>query len=92
MAGSYAHAEQFKRANRELVFLRTRLGRIVRDIGRKIDGDAALEEVFAIPLSPATRSVTTEPRWVCAFILIHDLMAAPWGYCEPEYSCFSLRL
>ena len=53
MAGRYAHARQFKRHNRELKFLRTRLGRLMRDIGRKIDGDNALQEIFAIPLGRA---------------------------------------
>jgi IS5 family transposase len=53
MAGRYVHAKQFKRANRELKFLRTRLGRIIRDIARKIDGDTALKAVFAGPLSKA---------------------------------------
>src|SRR5262249_42138369 len=36
MVGRYTHAHQFKRARRELKFLRTRLGRIIRDIRRKI--------------------------------------------------------
>ena len=40
--GRYTHARPFKRANRELKFLRTRLGRLIRDINRKISGDAAL--------------------------------------------------
>jgi transposase, IS5 family len=53
MAGRYAHAKQFKRMNRELRFLRTRLDRLVRDIGRKIEGEAALAEAFAIPLAKA---------------------------------------
>jgi IS5 family transposase len=55
MAGRYAHAKQFKRCNRELRFLRTRLGRLIRDIRRKINGDEQLEEVFAVPLSKATQ-------------------------------------
>jgi len=42
----YAHAKQFKRANRMLKKLRTYLGRVIRDIGRKIAGDAALEVKF----------------------------------------------
>jgi IS5 family transposase len=46
MAGRYTHAHQFKRARRELKFLRTRLGRIIRDIRRKIDGDELLEGRF----------------------------------------------
>ena len=53
MAGRYAHAKQFKRHNRELRFLRTRLGRLIRDIRRKIDGDQALRETFASPLAQA---------------------------------------
>ncbi|MDA1098680.1 MAG: IS5 family transposase [Proteobacteria bacterium] len=53
MAGRYAHAKQFKRMNRQIKFLRTRLGRIIRDIGRKIEGDDALGAVFAVPLIKA---------------------------------------
>ena len=55
MAGRYAHAKQFKRHNRELRFLRTRLGRLIRDIRRKINGNQALENVFATPLSRASQ-------------------------------------
>ena len=43
MVGRYTHAHQFKRANRELKFLRTRLGRL----NRKIAGDIAVGERFA---------------------------------------------
>ncbi len=39
--------------NRRIKFLRTRLGRLIRDIGRKIDGDEGLQEIFATPLSKA---------------------------------------
>jgi IS5 family transposase len=38
----YAHAKQFKRANRALKTLKTYLGRIIRDIGRKLGGNAGL--------------------------------------------------
>jgi transposase, IS5 family len=55
MAGRYAHAKQFKRMNRELKFLRTRLGRIIRDIGRRTEGKPALEAAFAEPLAKAMR-------------------------------------
>ena len=61
----YAHAKQFKRANRSLKTIRTYLGRITRDIVRKIKGDAALESVFAHPLMLARRvasSVSTAPK------------------------------
>ena len=39
----YAHAKQFKRANRALRRMRTMLGRVIRDITRKIDGNESLE-------------------------------------------------
>ena len=55
MVGRYSHAHQFKRARRALKFLRTRLGRIIRDIGRQIDGDAALEARFAPLLELAVK-------------------------------------
>jgi IS5 family transposase len=55
MAGRYAHAKQFKRMNRQIKFLRTRLGRLIRDTRRKIGEDAALKEVFAIPLGRAAQ-------------------------------------
>src|ERR1700748_819369 len=51
----YAHAKQFKRANRALRTLKTYLGRIIRDIPRKIEGDAGLDAKFAWLLSLARR-------------------------------------
>src|SRR6266487_4839074 len=51
----YAHAKQFKRANRMLKKLRTYLGRVIRDIGRKIENNGALEAKFASLLSLARR-------------------------------------
>jgi IS5 family transposase len=55
MGGRYTHAHQFKRARRELKFLRTRLGRVIRDIRRKIAGDETLREHFADLLALAMR-------------------------------------
>jgi IS5 family transposase len=51
----YAHAKQFKRANKALRTLRTYLGRVFRDIVRKTRGDSALRKAFAEPLSLAFR-------------------------------------
>ena len=53
MVGRYTHAHQFKRARRELKFLRIRLGRVIRDIRRKIAGNDALRERFATLLALA---------------------------------------
>ena len=46
---------RFKRARRELKFLRVRLGRVIRDIRRKIAGNELLEERFADLLALAVR-------------------------------------
>jgi IS5 family transposase len=62
MAGRYAHAKQFKRHYRELRFLRARLGRLIRDIGRKIAGQPALEAIFAQPLSRARQIRSQQQR------------------------------
>src|SRR5262249_1699246 len=47
MSGRYSHAHQFKRAPRQLKFLNTRLGPVIRDINRKIKGVPQLEARFA---------------------------------------------
>jgi IS5 family transposase len=55
MAGRYAHAKQFKRMNRQIKFLRTRLGRLIRDVRRKTEGDGGLQEIFAVALGRASQ-------------------------------------
>ena len=55
MIGRYIHAHQFKRARRQLKFLRIRLGRVIRDIRRKIAGNQGLQERFAGLLALAVR-------------------------------------
>jgi IS5 family transposase len=62
MVGRYTHAHQFKRARCELKFLRTRLGRIIRDVRRKIAGSTALEDRFGPPLDLALRVRHQEQR------------------------------
>jgi len=62
MAGRYAHAKQFNRHHRELRLLRTRLGRIIRDIRRKIAGQPTLEEAFVTPLSRASQIRSQQQR------------------------------
>src|SRR5262249_7270688 len=63
MVGRYTHAHQFKRARRELKVLRTRLGRILRDIiRRKIKGSTALQYPFAPQLILALRFRHQEQR------------------------------
>ncbi len=61
LAKRLAHAKQFKRANRALRTLKTYLGRVIRDIARKIDGDHGLEASFAGLLGLA-RQVRSQER------------------------------
>ena len=62
MAGRYAHAKQFGRHQRQLRILRSRLGRIIRDVRRKIEGQPALEEAFALPLGRASQIRSQQQR------------------------------
>ena len=57
----YAHAKQFKRAKRELRKLKTQLGRVIRDIVRKIKDRERLQAIFAKPLMLA-RHVHAQER------------------------------
>jgi len=56
----YAHAKQFKRANKSLRKLKTYLGRVIRDIARRIAGSDRLQEDFAKELSLARRVLAQE--------------------------------
>jgi transposase, IS5 family len=58
----YAHAKQFKRARRCLRTLKTYLGRVMRDIQRKIKRNAELEAAFAQALSLAHRVLFQKKR------------------------------
>jgi IS5 family transposase len=62
MAGRYAHAKQFNRHRRQLRLLRTRLGRLIRDIRRKIAGREHVEAVFEAPLSRASQIRSQQQR------------------------------
>jgi IS5 family transposase len=56
----YAHAKQFKRANRSLRKLKTYLGRVIRDVKRKTAGNASLRERFVRLLYLAERVLAQE--------------------------------
>jgi IS5 family transposase len=61
-AGRHAHARQFRRMRRALRQLRTYLGRVFRDVGRKIAGNAALEGKFARLLGLVERLMAQKPK------------------------------
>jgi IS5 family transposase len=58
----YAHAKQYKRANRALRTLKTYLGRTIRDIERKSAGNEDLERVFKWPLYQASAVLEQRQR------------------------------
>jgi IS5 family transposase len=59
----YAHAKQFKRANRALKRLKTYLGRVIRDIGRKLGGNAdLLQEIVLSRMLARARRVFEQKR------------------------------
>jgi IS5 family transposase len=62
MAGRYAHAKQFNRHRKQLRLLRTRLGRIIRDIRRKVDGNTETEAAFEIALARASQIRSQQQR------------------------------
>jgi len=62
MAGRYAHAKQFNRHRRQLRILRTRLGRIIRDVRRKIAGQPTLEGAFQWSLARASQIRSQQQR------------------------------
>ncbi len=78
-AGRYAHAKQFKRMRRELKRLRTYLGRVLRDVSRKIAGKAALEARFARLLGLVARLLAQQPKDKMKLYALH----------APEVVCIS---
>jgi transposase, IS5 family len=58
----YAHARQYKRARKCLRTLRTYLGRVMRDIARKTEGDPQLQERFARILELSGRLMIQKKR------------------------------
>src|SRR3954464_6397472 len=58
--GRYAHARQMRRMRRELKRLKTYLGRVYRDVARKVAGDEVLSRRFAPLLGLIERLLTQE--------------------------------
>src|ERR671918_1121623 len=55
LASRYAHARQMRRARREIKRLKTYLGRVFRDVRRKLESRPELTERFARPLALVER-------------------------------------
>ena len=58
MVGRYAHARQFKRMHRENRKLKTWLGRVTRDIERKLEQEPDKKLLFAAKLAQANQLLT----------------------------------
>ena len=58
--GRYAHARQMRRMRRELKRLKTYLGRVYRDVARKVAGDVVLSRRFAPLLGLTERRLMQE--------------------------------
>ena len=61
-AGRYAHARQYRRMRRELKRLKIYLGRVYRDVCRKIAGNEALQARFARLLGLVERLLAQQPK------------------------------
>jgi IS5 family transposase len=76
----YAHAKQFKRANRALRTLRTYLGRIIRDVARKVGGNgSALSESALLRMLALARRVLEQKQ--------HQRGAKVYSLHAPEVEC-----
>lgn len=79
MRSRYASCRQMKRANRELKSLKNYLGRVVRDIDRKVAGSDRLEDIFSEPLALAHRILSQRRQDKNKLYSIH----------APEVECIS---
>ena len=71
MVSRYSHARQMKRAGREIRKLRNYLGRVTRDIERKISGDALKEKAFEEMIAMAYRILAQERKTKNKLYSIH---------------------
>ncbi|MCP4374371.1 MAG: IS5 family transposase [Deltaproteobacteria bacterium] len=77
--GRYASCRQMKRANKQQKSLKTYLGRVIRDIERKVVGSEKLQSVFSEPLSLARRILNQKRQDKNKVYSIH----------APEVECIS---
>ncbi len=76
-AGKYAHAKQFKRMRKEVKKLKNYLGRVTRDIERKINESLELQEIFADLLGMANQLLVQKKDSSNKLYSLH----APETYC-----------
>lgn len=77
--GRYTHARQMQRAAKNIRKLKTLLGRVVRDVQRKIEGDAEKQRIFREALALAARVLTQKRKDSGKVYSVH----------APEVECIS---
>ena len=83
----YAHAKQFKRANKALRTLKTYLGRTIRDITRQITGEDDLQDIFRKPLHLASRVLEQRQNQRGKKSLPSGLTRRVYSLHAPEVEC-----
>jgi IS5 family transposase len=79
MANRYAHARQMRRARREIKRLKTYLGRVARDVSRKLATRPGLAPHFATPLARVQRLLAQQKNDHAKLYSLH----------APEVECLS---
>lgn len=77
MSGRYRHAKQLKRARRMEKFIRVRLGRVIRDVRRRLNEQPELKEVFAETLRKA----------IIAYEQVRHSKTKLYSWHAPEVEC-----
>ena len=76
----YAHARQYRRMRRELKKLRTRVGRVIRDVERQLAACSVfVQDAFATPLAQAWQILNQKPKDKGKLYSVH----------APEVECIS---
>jgi len=76
-AGRYGHAKQFRRMRREIKKLKSYLGRVTRDVERRIINSQELQDSFSNLLSMSNRLLSQERKSSNKLYSLH----APEAYC-----------
>lgn len=79
MSSRYIHARQMKRARKQIKKLKTYLGRVMRDIERKIEGNQELMAYFSDSLGIAQRILFQERKSSNKVYSVH----------EPDVECIA---
>ncbi len=77
--GGYLHANQMKKAKKEIKSLKTILGRVIRDVQRKATNNTSLTAIFKLELDLATKLLNQQVKDKNKIYALH----------EPDVVCIS---